>query len=311
MDTQIAMSSTERLYEYSQLLPEGEIEGKELVVNTGKIEFQEVTMRYRDHLEFSLVSASFIIPGGTKVGVVGRTGSGKSTVFQVLFRTFPLYDGAVFIDDQDITTVGLHSLRKNISIIPQSPFLFTSTLRKNIDPLDEHTDDELWRALECVDLADYFENLGQGLETELSSNSAALSVGQKQLICLARAVLKNNKILVIDEATAFVDLNTDQFIQETIRSLFKEATIMTIAHRLHTVIDSDAIIVIDKGRIQEMGKPEDLIKKKGTVFGNMVNFYGTNEAERLRRATVKDTPLIRQLSVTLKKLETMGSKLGK
>mmetsp|Transcript_22268 Transcript_22268/g.21961 ORF Transcript_22268/g.21961 Transcript_22268/m.21961 type:complete len:714 (+) Transcript_22268:220-2361(+) len=143
IDTQIAMSSTDRLHEYTALLPEGDLNVKDFEITTGKIEFQEVTMRYREHLEFSLVSASFIIPGGTRVGVVGRTGSGKSTLFQALFRSFPLYDGAIFIDDQDITQLGLHDLRRNLSIIPQSPFLFSASLRKNLDPFDQHDDEAL------------------------------------------------------------------------------------------------------------------------------------------------------------------------
>jgi len=287
VDTEVSMSSTQRLFEYTQLQPEGPLECKELKVHSGSIEFSNVTMRYREHLEFALLGCSFRVEAGSKVGIVGRTGCGKSTLLGVLFRSVPLFDGKVYIDGQDTNTVGLHDLRKKISIIPQAPFLFSGTLRKNLDPFDEFEEDDLWDALECVDLYNYFQNQNLQLETKIDSNSAALSVGQKQLLCLARAVLRRNKILVLDEATAFVDLNTDQFIHETIKEKFADCTVLTIAHRLHSVIESDAIIVMDKGRVKEHGRPNELISRKGTMLQKFVEEYGNKEATRLRRATTR------------------------
>ena len=220
---------------------------------------------YRPDLPPALNGFSVTIHPRMKVGIVGRTGAGKSSILQTLFRMVELekpHGGRILIDGVDIASLGLHDLRKNISIIPQSPFIFQGTIRENLLPAsllnlkggtnrgheEEEEEKRMWRALEDVELGEYVGSLEKGLDTVCSDANAVFSAGQKQLICLARAILNENRILVLDEATANVDMGTDKIIQSTIRSKFAHCTVLTIAHRLDTIIDSDVVVVMEQGR---------------------------------------------------------------
>uniref|UniRef100_A0A8C5U3W5 Multidrug resistance-associated protein 4 n=1 Tax=Malurus cyaneus samueli TaxID=2593467 RepID=A0A8C5U3W5_9PASS len=214
------------------------------------------------------------------VGIVGRTGAGKSSLIAALFRLAEP-EGRIWIDKYLTSELGLHDLRKKISIIPQEPVLFTGTMRKNLDPFNEYTDEELWNALEEVQLKEVVEDLPDKMETQLAESGSNFSVGQRQLVCLARAVLKKNRILIIDEATANVDPRTDELIQKTIRETFAHCTVLTIAHRLNTIIDSDRIMVLDAGRLKEYGEPYILLQEQDSLFYKMVQQMGKTEAASL------------------------------
>ncbi|XP_049671760.1 ATP-binding cassette sub-family C member 4 isoform X4 [Accipiter gentilis] len=215
-----------------------------------------------------------------QVGIVGRTGAGKSSLIAALFRLAEP-EGRIWIDKYLTSELGLHDLRKKISIIPQEPVLFTGTMRKNLDPFNEYTDEELWNALEEVQLKEVVEDLPNKMEMQLAESGSNFSVGQRQLVCLARAVLKKNRILIIDEATANVDPRTDEFIQKTIREKFAHCTVLTIAHRLNTIIDSDRIMVLDEGRLKEYGEPYILLQEQDGLFYKMVQQVGKTEAASL------------------------------
>ncbi|XP_018392368.1 PREDICTED: multidrug resistance-associated protein 4-like isoform X2 [Cyphomyrmex costatus] len=212
--------------------------------------------------------------GHRKIGIVGRTGAGKSSLIQALFRLADV-DGLIEIDEVDTSQIGLHDLRSKISIIPQEPFLFSGSLRQNLDPFELYADDPLWRALEEVKLKEL------GLETHINEGGSNLSVGQRQLVCLARAIVRNNPILVLDEATANVDPRTDELIQTTIRRKFEKCTVLTIAHRLNTVMDSDRILVMDAGNAVEFDHPYVLLQRETSYLKSMVQETGTTMAEAL------------------------------
>ncbi|NXE33592.1 MRP2 protein, partial [Ptilorrhoa leucosticta] len=213
-----------------------------------------------------------------QVGVVGRTGAGKSSLTNCLFRVLEAAGGKIIIDEVDIATIGLHDLRKNLTIIPQDPVLFTGTLRMNLDPFDQYSDEEVWKALELAHLKTYVQGLPEGLLHLVSEGGENLSVGQRQLVCLARALLRKAKILILDEATAAVDLETDHLIQTTIRREFADCTVLTIAHRLHTIMDSNRVMVLQAGQIVEFDSPEELLMKQG-IFSAMAKDAGIAIAE--------------------------------
>ncbi|XP_047368145.1 multidrug resistance-associated protein 1 isoform X4 [Vespa velutina] len=240
----------------------------------GYVEFKDYKVRYREGLDLILHGLTFSVKGGEKVGIVGRTGAGKSSLTLSLFRILEAASGKIIIDGIDIATLGLHDLRTKLTIIPQDPVLFSGTLRMNLDPFDQHTDDEVWRALERAHLKSFVQNLFNGLLHEVSEGGDNLSVGQRQLICLARALLRKTKVLVLDEATAAVDLETDDLIQRTIREDFKDCTVLTIAHRLNTILDSDKVILLDKGLIIEYDSPEVLLRNSSSAFYSMAKDAG-------------------------------------
>lgn len=213
---------------------------------------------------------------------MGRTGAGKSSLISALFH-MTKFDGAIFIDNVNTKKLGLHDLRNKISIIPQEPMLFSATLRDNLDPFHKFHDADLWSALEEVELKKAMASLDHCIE----QNGGNLSAGQRQLICLARAILQNNRILVLDEATANVDLTTDALIQTTIREKFKTCTVLTIAHRLNTIMDSDKVLVMDHGQMLEFDHPYVLLQNEKSHFSAMVQETGKLMTEQLKQCAKK------------------------
>ncbi|XP_016840834.1 multidrug resistance-associated protein 1 isoform X1 [Nasonia vitripennis] len=240
----------------------------------GSVDFNDFKVRYREGLDLVLNGLTFSVNGGEKVGIVGRTGAGKSSLTLALFRIIEAAGGEILIDNINISKLGLHTLRSRLTIIPQDPVLFSGSLRLNLDPFNKCSDDDLWRALAHAHLKDFVQTLPNGLSHEVTEGGDNLSVGQRQLICLARALLRKTKVLILDEATAAVDLETDDLIQRTIREEFKECTVLTIAHRLNTILDSDRVIVLDKGAIVEFESPDSLLQKPESAFYSMAKDAG-------------------------------------
>ncbi|KAK4879949.1 hypothetical protein RN001_008095 [Aquatica leii] len=280
------MTSVERVLEYKKIKTECVQDSCETVPKNwpqnGKLNFQNVSMSYTNNNSLALKNVSFLITPKQKIGIVGRTGAGKSSIISALFQ---LYDtkGSILIDDIDITKIPLEKLRSKVSIIPQEPFLFSGSIRRNLDPFEEFNDEVLWNALKKVQLKEEIENYSLGLHTNVTEAGSNFSVGQKQLICLARAIIRNNKILVLDEATANVDPHTDILIQETIRKTFADCTVITIAHRLHSVIDADRIMVLESGKVVEFDHPHLLLQDYSSKFYSIVQATGRAIAESLHR----------------------------
>ncbi|ODQ81978.1 hypothetical protein BABINDRAFT_170555 [Babjeviella inositovora NRRL Y-12698] len=285
VDAQTRIVCVERIMEYIKLAPEAEpvVEGKRPQPqwpDQGEISFVNYTTRYRENLDPVLNSISLDIKPREKVGIVGRTGAGKSTLTLALFRMIEPTEGHITIDGLNTSEMGLHDLRRNLNIIPQDSQIFQGTVRRNLDPFDQHTDDELWKVLKLAHLDVHVASMGDageegeegeegaavGLLAKLNEGGSNLSVGQKQLMCLARALLNTSTVLVLDEATSSVDVQTDKIIQETIRSEFASKTILTIAHRLDTVMDCDRIVVLDKGEVKEFDSPATLLADKNGIF---------------------------------------------
>ncbi|XP_026390011.1 ABC transporter C family member 2-like [Papaver somniferum] len=250
--------------------------------SSGSIKFEDVVLRYRPELPPVLHGLSFTISPSEKVGIVGRTGAGKSSMLNALFRIVELERGRILIDDYDVAKFGLTDLRKVLGIIPQSPVLFSGTVRFNLDPFTEHNDADLWEALERAHLKDVIRRNSLGLDAEVTESGENFSVGQRQLLSLARALLRRSKILVLDEATAAVDVRTDALIQKTIREEFKSCTMLIIAHRLNTIIDCDRVLLLDAGQVSEFDTPEELLSNEGSSFSKMVQSTGAANAEYLR-----------------------------
>merc|ERR1711871_1150918 len=249
----------------------------------GALELHDVQMRYAPDLPLVLDGVSLKIEAGTKVGVVGRTGAGKSSLVLAVFRMMELDTGKITIDEVDVTTMPARTLRGALGMIPQDTFVWSGTVRENLDVTGQKTDAEIWAALEQVSLKQNVEELDGQLEHEIHEKGSNLSAGTVQLICLARVLLKQPKVIFMDEATASVDLATDTAVQETIRRAFAKSTIVTIAHRLNTVIDFDKIVVMDAGKVAEHGSAHELLQIPDGLFLKLVDSTGASSATELRK----------------------------
>jgi ABC-type multidrug transport system fused ATPase/permease subunit len=262
-----SMNATERIHYYGTSLPE------EAALRTGAqippswpeygaIEFRDVTMRYRDGLPLVLKNLTLSIPGGCRVGIVGRTGAGKSSITATLFRLVELTTGSILIDGIDISTLGLATLRSKLSIIPQDPTLFKGSIRSNLDPFQQHSDAALLSAL-----AGSYIDPTITLDTPVEEEGYNFSLGQRQQIALARALVRGSRVVVADEATSSVDVETDRVIQRSMKEGFKGRTLVCIAHRLRTVVGYDLVVVMDGGEVVEVGEPGELWRRKGAWWG--------------------------------------------
>lgn len=278
-DVETNIVAVERIKEYTETTQEAEWEipekkPPEYWPEQGVVEFNKYSTRYREGLDLVVKDIDCKISGGEKIGIVGRTGAGKSSLTLALFRIIEAASGNITIDKIDISKIGLHDVRRRLTIIPQDPVLFSGTLRMNLDPFNLYDDEKVWSALEHSHLKDFVSGLNAGLQHEVSEGGENLSVGQRQLVCLARALLRKTRVLVLDEATAAVDLETDDLIQQTIRREFADCTVITIAHRLNTIMDSSRVLVLDKGEIREFESPENLLKDKKSIFYSMAKDAG-------------------------------------
>ncbi|GAB1599294.1 multidrug resistance-associated protein 4-like isoform X1 [Argonauta hians] len=311
--------SVERVIGYSKLPKEPNLysdddkKPPENWPDRGVISANNLSLKYSENEEFVLKHLDFEITAQEKIGIVGRTGAGKSSLINVIFRLVES-EGDLRIDDIHIRDIGLYDLRSKLSIIPQDPVLFKGTLKQNLDPFNEYTDPDLWKSLEDVQLKCMVDESAEGLDFEICEGGTNLSVGQRQLVCLARAVLRENKILIIDEATANVDLGTDALIQQTIRDKFNQCTVLTIAHRLATIMDSDRVMVLEEGKIVQFDLPYNLLKGKKGYFYDMVQRTGVSEAEHLTsvaknamKETSKELPSLNNINQSLKSEEMNGS----
>ncbi|TKV96761.1 hypothetical protein SEVIR_9G450700v4 [Setaria viridis] len=270
--------SVERILQYISIPAEPPLymSGDKLTHNwpsDGEIQLYNLHVKYAPQLPFVLKGLTVTFPGGMKTGIVGRTGSGKSTLIQAIFRIVDPTIGQIIIDGVDICTIGLHDLRSRLSIIPQEPTMFEGTVRSNLDPLGEYTDNQIWEALDCCQLGDEVRKKELKLDSPVIENGENWSVGQRQLVCLGRVILKRSKILVLDEATASVDTATDNLIQKTLRQQFLETTVITIAHRITSVLDSDMVLLLNNGVAIEHDTPTKLLEDKSSLFSKLVSEY--------------------------------------
>ncbi|KAJ4975723.1 hypothetical protein NE237_000829 [Protea cynaroides] len=270
--------SVERIFQYTCIPSEPPlvIEVNKPVLDWpshGEVDIVNLQVRYAPHMPLVLRGLTCTFPGGMKTAIVGRTGSGKSTIIQALFRIVEPAVGHIVIDGVDISKIGLHDLRSRLSIIPQDPTMFEGTVRNNLDPLEEHTDEQIWEALDRCQLGDEVRKKEGKLDSAVSENGENWSMGQRQLVCLGRVLLKRSKILVLDEATASVDTATDNLIQQTLRQQFLGSTVITIAHRITSVVDSDMVLLLDHGLIVEYDSPAKLLENKSSSFTKLVAEY--------------------------------------
>ncbi|KAM3380564.1 ABC transporter C family member 13 isoform X1 [Capsicum galapagoense] len=267
-ETEKEMVSVERILQYMDAPQEEDVGGHPLHLqwpHQGEINFVNVTLKYRPQLPPALCGVSFTIAGGTQVGIIGRTGAGKSSILNALFRLYPTCGGSIMVDGVNIAGVSVRYLRSSFAIVPQAPFLFEGSIRKNLDPLQENRDFEIWNVLEKCHIKEEVEAAG-GLDVQLKGSGTAFSVGQKQLLCLARALLKSCEVLCLDECTANVDTETTSKLQKTLATECQGTTVITIAHRISTVMNMDNILILDQGFLVEQGNPRALLEDQSSIF---------------------------------------------
>ncbi|KAI9292032.1 P-loop containing nucleoside triphosphate hydrolase protein [Neoconidiobolus thromboides FSU 785] len=287
-DVQSQMGSVGQLVYYGRDIPAeapheiAETKPRATWPENGVIEFKNVVLRYHKFGVNVLKNVTFTIREREKIGIVGRTGSGKSTLLISLLRIVEAAEGQILIDGVDISKIGLRDLRTKVAIIPQEPVLFVGSIRSNLDPFNTSTDLEIWKALDSVHLSDKIRQMPNQLDSEVIENGKNFSLGQRQLFCIARAVLSKSKILVLDEATAAIDMATDLLIQNAIRENFADLTVLTIAHRLNTIIDSDKVLVMDGGKVMEFDEPIRLLDREDGSFASLVAQTGEATAQKLR-----------------------------
>ncbi|XP_042486112.1 ABC transporter C family member 3-like [Macadamia integrifolia] len=272
------MISVERILQYACIPSEHPVLVEENKLDRewpshGQIEIADLQVRYAPHLPLVLRGLTCTFPGGMNIGVVGRTGSGKSTLVQTLFRILEPTTGQIWIDGINISKIGLHDLRSRLSIVPQEPTMFEGTLRNNLDPLDEYNDEQIWEALDKCQLGDKVRKKEGKLDSAVTENGENWSLGQRQLVCLGRTLLKKSKILVLDEATASMDTATDYLIHQTLKKHFSGSTIITIAHRITSILDADMVLLLDNGLVLEYDSPTKLLEVKSSSFAKLVNEY--------------------------------------
>ncbi|RVX04077.1 ABC transporter C family member 10 [Vitis vinifera] len=275
--------SVERLEQYTNIPSEAPevIESNRPPVSwpaIGEVEIYDLKVRYRLNAPLVLQGISCKFGGGQKIGIVGRTGSGKTTLISALFRLVEPTEGQIIIDGINISTIGLHDLRSRLGIIPQEPTLFSGSIRCNLDPLSLHTDEEIWEVLEKCQLRGAVQEKKEGLDSLVVLDGSNWSMGQRQLFCLGRALLKRSRILVLDEATASIDNATDSILQKTIRTEFADCTVITVAHRIPTVMDCTMVLAISDGKLVEYDEPMKLIKEEGSLFGQLVKEYWSHSS---------------------------------
>ncbi|KAI5409098.1 Canalicular multispecific organic anion transporter 2, variant 2 [Lathyrus oleraceus] len=239
----------------------------------GEVHIQDLQVQYAPHLPLVLRGLTCTFTAGAKTGIVGRTGSGKTTLVQALFRLVEPVAGQILIDNINISLIGVHDLRSRLSIIPQDPTMFEGTVRTNLDPLEEYTDEQIWEALDMCQLGDEMRKKEGKLDSTVTENGENWSMGQRQLVCLGRVLLKKSKILVLDEATASVDMAMDNIIQQTVKQHFSDCTVITIAHRITSILDSDMVLFLTKGLIEEYDSPKKLLKDKSSSLAQLVAEY--------------------------------------
>ncbi|XP_073363857.1 ABC transporter C family member 4-like [Aegilops tauschii subsp. strangulata] len=278
------MVSVERVNQYSSLPSEATgaltdcLRPTRNWLQRGDIDIKDLEVRYRPNTPLILKGITISIRSGEKIGVVGRTGSGKSTLIQALSRLVEPAKGQITVDGVDICTLGLHDLRSRFGVIPQEPALFEGTVRSNIDPIGQYSEAEIWQALERCQLKDTVAAKPEKLDAQVADLGENWSVGQRQLLCLGRVILKRSRVLFMDEGTASVDSQTDAAIQRIIREEFRECTVISIAHRVPTVIDSDRVLVLDAGLVKEFDAPSKLMRRP-SVFGVMVQEYSSRSSQ--------------------------------
>lgn len=244
----------------------------------GRVELRDLKIRYRPEAPLVLRGISCTFEGGNKIGIVGRTGSGKTTLIGALFRLVEPAEGRITIDTLDIATIGLHDLRSRLGIIPQDPTLFHGSVRYNLDPLGQYTDQQIWEVLDKCQLQEAVQEKQKGLDSLVVEDGSNWSMGQRQLFCLGRALLRRSRILVLDEATASIDNATDAILQKTIRTEFADCTVITVAHRIPTVMDCNMVLAISDGKLEEYDEPMKLMEREGSLFGSLVKEYWSHAA---------------------------------